>query len=88
VKFDLSEALLGWTRLYERLQLDELPAGCWSRLLLVWFSARAYGEARDNWAMRRATTPVLAEALAENHGLRSNTSTCRNTSASACARPA
>ena len=26
VKLDLSEALLRWTRLHERLQLDELPA--------------------------------------------------------------
>src|ERR1700688_2371498 len=47
VKLDLSEALLGWTRLHERLQLDELPAlllvvAC----CLVWFSARRYRAAR------------------------------------------
>ena len=53
VKLDLSEALLGWTRLHERLQLDELPAlllvvAC----CLVWFSARRYGEARDQLVMR------------------------------------
>jgi two-component system, NarL family, sensor histidine kinase UhpB len=70
VKLDLSEALLGWTRLHERLQLDELPA-----LLLVvacclaWFSARRYGEARDQLVMRQATEARLAESLAENQRL-------------------
>jgi len=70
VKLDLSEALLGWTRLHERLQLDELPAlllvvAC----CLVWFSARRYSEARDQLVMRRATEARLAEALAENQRL-------------------
>jgi two-component system, NarL family, sensor histidine kinase UhpB len=70
VKLDLSEALLGWTRLHERLQLDELPAlllvvAC----CLVWFSARRYGEARDQLVMRRATEARLAEALAEHQRL-------------------
>ena len=70
VKFDLSEALLGWTRLHERLQLDELPAlllvvAC----CLVWFSVRRYTEARDQLVMRRATEARLAEALAENQRL-------------------
>src|SRR5216684_5836731 len=70
VKLDLSEALLGWTRLHERLQLDELPAlllvvAC----CLVWFSARRYREARDQLVMRRATDARLAEALAENQRL-------------------
>jgi two-component system sensor histidine kinase UhpB len=70
VKLDLSEALLGWTRLHERLQLDELPAlllvvAC----CLVWFSARRYAEARDQLVMRRATDARLAEALAENQRL-------------------
>jgi two-component system sensor histidine kinase UhpB len=70
VKLDLSEALLGWTRLHERLQLDELPAlllvvAC----CLVWFSARRYGEARDQLVMRRATEARLAESLAENQRL-------------------
>jgi signal transduction histidine kinase len=70
VKLDLSEALLGWTRLHERLQLDELPA--WLLVVaccLVWFSARRYSEARDQLAMRRATEARLAEALAENQRL-------------------
>jgi two-component system, NarL family, sensor histidine kinase UhpB len=70
VKLDLSEALLGWTRLHERLQLDELPAlllvvAC----CLVWFSARRYAEARDQLVLRRATEARLAEALAENQRL-------------------
>ena len=70
VRLDLSEALLGWTRLHERLQLDELPAlllvvAC----CLVWFSARRYTEARDQLSMRRATDARLAEALAENQRL-------------------
>jgi two-component system sensor histidine kinase UhpB len=70
VKWDLSEALLGWTRLHERLQVDELPAlllvvAC----CLVWFSARRYGEARDQLVMRRATEARLAESLAENQRL-------------------
>lgn len=70
VKLDLSEALLGWTRLHERLQLDELPAvllvlaAC-----LVWFSARRYFEARGQLALRRATEARLADALAENQRL-------------------
>jgi signal transduction histidine kinase len=70
VKLDLSEALLGWTRLHERLQLDELPAvllvvaAC-----LLWFSARRYFEARGQLALRRATETRLADALAENQRL-------------------
>jgi two-component system, NarL family, sensor histidine kinase UhpB len=70
VKLDLSEALLGWTRLHERLQLDELPAlllvvAC----CLVWFSARRYSEARDQLVMRQATEARLVESLAENQRL-------------------
>src|SRR5260221_10656373 len=70
IKLDLSEALLGWTRLHERLQLDELPA--WLLIVaccLVWFSARRYTEARDQLVLRRATEARLAEALAENQRL-------------------
>ena len=70
VRLDLSEALLGWTRLHERLQLDELPA--WLLVVaccLAWFAARRYIEARDQLVMRRATDARLAEALAENQRL-------------------
>src|SRR5438270_573213 len=70
VRLDLSEKLLGWTRLHERLQLDELPAlllviAC----CLVWFSARRHAEARNQLIMRRATDARLAEALEENQRL-------------------
>ena len=70
VRLDLSEALLAWTRLHERFQLDELPA--WLLVVaccLAWFSARRYIEARDQLVMRRATDARLAEALAENQRL-------------------
>ena len=70
VKLDLSEALLGWTRLHERFQLDELPAvllvvAC----CLIWFSSRRYFEARRQLVLRRATEAKLAAALAENQRL-------------------
>ncbi|MGO8856278.1 MAG: ATP-binding protein [Steroidobacteraceae bacterium] len=70
VKLDLSEALLGWTRLHERLQLDELPAVLLVvATCLIWFSARRYFEARGQLVLRRATEARLAEALAENQRL-------------------
>jgi two-component system, NarL family, sensor histidine kinase UhpB len=70
VKFDVSEALLNWTRPLERLQLDELPgillvvAVC-----LVWFSARRYFEANQELSLRRQAEARLAESLAENQKL-------------------
>ena len=46
-KFNLSEALLSWTRPRERFQLDELPAVLLViAVCLIWFSARRYLEAR------------------------------------------
>jgi two-component system sensor histidine kinase UhpB len=70
VKLDLSEALLGWTRLHERLQLDELPAVLLVvATCLIWFSARRYFEARGQLVLRRATEDRLADALAENQRL-------------------
>ncbi len=70
VRFDVSEALVGWTRLHERLQLDELPgvllvfATC-----LIWFSSRRYFEAARELDLRRAAEGKLADALAENQRL-------------------
>lgn len=70
IKLDLSEALLGWMRLHERLQLDELPAvllvvaSC-----LIWFSSRRYFEARRQLVLRHAIQVELAAALAENQRL-------------------
>jgi signal transduction histidine kinase len=70
VKLDVSEALLGWTRLHERLQLDELPAVLLVvATCLIWFSARRYFEARGQLVLRRATEDRLADALAENRRL-------------------
>ncbi|HWJ34659.1 MAG TPA: sensor histidine kinase [Steroidobacteraceae bacterium] len=70
VKLDLSETLLGWTRLHERLQLDELPAVLLVvATCLIWFSARRYFEARGQLVLRRATEVRLEEALAENQRL-------------------
>src|SRR5450631_2335038 len=70
VKLDLSEALLGWTRLHERLQLDELPAVLLVvATCLIWFSSRRYFEARRQLVLRRAMEAELAAALAENQRL-------------------
>jgi two-component system, NarL family, sensor histidine kinase UhpB len=70
VKFNLSEALMGWTRLYERLQLDELPAVLLVfATCLIWFSSRRYFEARRQLDLRTAIEGKLADALAENQRL-------------------
>jgi two-component system sensor histidine kinase UhpB len=69
-KFDVSEAMLAWTRLHERLQLDELPAVLLVfATCLIWFSSRRYFEARRQLARRLAIEDRLAEALAENQRL-------------------
>jgi len=70
VKLDVSEALLGWTRQHENLQLDEMPgillivAVC-----LIWFSARRFFEATRELGLRRAAESELAAALGENQRL-------------------
>jgi signal transduction histidine kinase len=70
VRLDLSEAMVGWMRRHENLQVDELPgillviAAC-----LIWFSTRRYLEASRELELRRATEARLAEALAENQRL-------------------
>jgi two-component system sensor histidine kinase UhpB len=70
VKFDVSEALLGWTRQHERLQVDELPGILLVvAISLIWFSTRRYLEARRQLDLRRATEARLAEALTENQRL-------------------
>jgi two-component system, NarL family, sensor histidine kinase UhpB len=70
VRFDVSEALLGWTRQHERLQVDELPGILLVvAICLIWFSTRRYLEARRELDLRRATEARLAEALAENQRL-------------------
>jgi two-component system sensor histidine kinase UhpB len=70
VKFNLSEALMEWTRPYERLQLDELPAVLLIfATCLIWFSSRRYFEAQRQLELRRAIEGKLADALAENQRL-------------------
>ena len=70
VRLNLSEAMVGWMRRHENLQVDELPgillvvAAC-----LLWFSTRRYLEASGELELRRATEVRLAEALAENQRL-------------------
>jgi two-component system, NarL family, sensor histidine kinase UhpB len=69
-KFNLSEALLNWTRPFERLQLDELPAVLLVvAVSLIWFSSRRYFEANRQLRLRRTAETQLAEALAENKRL-------------------
>jgi two-component system, NarL family, sensor histidine kinase UhpB len=69
-KFDLGEALTGWTRPYERLQLDELPLILLVMAIgLIWFSSRRYFEAKRQLALRRVADAKLAETLSENQRL-------------------
>jgi two-component system, NarL family, sensor histidine kinase UhpB len=70
VKFNFSEALLKWTRPFERLQLDELPGVLLAiAISLIWFSSRRYFEASRELLLRRTVEGRLAEALAENQRL-------------------
>lgn len=69
-KFNLSEALLSWTRPFERVQLDELPAVLLTiAISLIWFSSRRYFEAQRQLRLRRTVEMQLARALAENQRL-------------------
>ena len=69
-KFNLSEALLNWTRPFERLQLDELPAVLLViAVSLIWFSSRRYLEAKRQLLLRRTAEAQLERALAENQRL-------------------
>ena len=70
VEFNLNETLLRWTRPFERLQLDELPAVLLVvAISLIWFSSRRYFEANRQLRLRRTVEAKLAEALAENQRL-------------------
>jgi signal transduction histidine kinase len=70
VQFDVSEAMFHWTRRFEWLQFDELPA-----VLLVlacgfvWFAARRYREAGAILAQQRTIDARLSAALQENRCL-------------------
>src|SRR3984885_6845704 len=70
VKFNLSEALLQWTRPLERLQIDEIPGVLLAiAISLIWFSSRRFFEAKRQLRLRRTVEARLAEALAENQRL-------------------
>ena len=70
IKFNFNETLLRWTRPFEGLQLDELPAVLLViAISLIWFSSRRYFEANRQLRLRRAAEEKLAEALAENQRL-------------------
>jgi two-component system sensor histidine kinase UhpB len=70
VKFNLNEALLRWTRPFERVQLDELPAVLLVvAISLIWFSSRRYFEANRQLRLRRTAEARLAVALGENQRL-------------------
>jgi len=70
VRFNVSEALLAWTRPFERLQLDEVPGVLLViAISLIWFSSRRYFEANRQLRLRRSAEAQLAEALAENQRL-------------------
>jgi two-component system, NarL family, sensor histidine kinase UhpB len=70
VKFNVSEALLKWTRPFERLQLDELPAFLLVvAVSLIWFSSRRYFDAIRQLRLRKIVEAQLAETLAENKRL-------------------
>ena len=69
-KFNVSEALLRWTRPLERLQLDEIPGVLLVvAVSLIWFSSRRYFEANRQLGLRATAEARLAEALAENQRL-------------------
>jgi len=69
-RYNLSEALLRWTRPLERLQLDELPAVLLVvAVCLIWFSSRRYFEAKRQLLLRKSVEARLADALAENQRL-------------------
>jgi two-component system sensor histidine kinase UhpB len=70
VKFNFNETLLRWTRPFERVQLDELPAVLLVvAISLIWFSSRRYFEANRQLHLRRTVEEKLAVALAENQRL-------------------
>jgi signal transduction histidine kinase len=70
VEFNVNEMLLKWTRPFERLQLDELPAVLLVLAMsLMWFSSRRYFEAKRQLFMREAAEARLAVALEENKRL-------------------
>jgi signal transduction histidine kinase len=68
--YELSEALLEWTRTREHYQLDEVPGILLVLALgLAWFAARRYREARDELRKRADAERALARALEDRQAL-------------------
>jgi glucose-6-phosphate-specific signal transduction histidine kinase len=66
VHFELSEALLAWTRPWERYQVDEFPGILlFLAVALAWFAWRRVREARAEIGRRVALEKDLADALGE-----------------------
>lgn len=70
VSVELNERVLGWTRPWERYQLDELPGALlFVALALSWYSWRRVREGRMQLRLRVSAEAKLAETLAENRRL-------------------
>lgn len=68
--FELSEAIVAWTRPWEHLQLDELPVVLTVlSAALAWFAGRRYRESRQALLRRRAVEERLANLLRDNRRL-------------------
>lgn len=68
--FELSEAIVAWTRPWEHLQLDEVPAVLVVlSATLAWFAIRRYRESRRELTRRRAAEERLANLLRDNRRL-------------------
>ena len=69
-RFDASEALLGWLRRRETLQVDELPGVLLVLCLgLLWFAARRYQDVRRALLAHQHTEQRLALQLERNRTL-------------------
>jgi two-component system sensor histidine kinase UhpB len=69
-RFNLNERLYGFTRHWEKFQIDELPIGMLVLLIcLMWLSWRRYQHARRELNARRIIEARLTEVLAENREL-------------------
>ena len=70
VQLELSEAVFHWTRRWEHVQLDELPAVLLALAAsLAWFARRRYQDAKAELVRRRAAELQLAGLLADNRRL-------------------
>ncbi len=69
-RFDVSEALLGWLRRRETLQVDELPGVLLVLCVgLLWFAARRYQDVRRALQAHQQAESLLAQQLERNRNL-------------------